>query len=101
MDVGCFECFMRENRERCNFIKLQLMSQYTFSICQDTIELGSKLKGKFMLEHNSPVLRHKFKIALKETSQHFLLCRYISPALSLKNFKIVSRQLFLYVTTKH
>ena len=57
----------------------------------DTIELGSKLKGKFMSQHNSPLSQHKFKTALKEMSQHFLLCCYIWPALSLKIFNIVSQ----------
>ena len=49
----------------------------TYFLCRETIELGSKLKGKFMSQHNSPVSRLKFKRALKEMSQHYLLCHYI------------------------
>ena len=85
-----------ERRKRKVKIQKNLINVTTLFLCHDTLELGTKLKGKFVSQHNSLVSRHKFKRALKEMSQHIFLCRETIERLSLKlchgNYFCLSRQ---------
>ena len=69
--------FYERKQRKMKFHKTSVKCRNILFLCRDTIDLGSKLKEKFMSQHNSPMLRHKFKRALKEMLQHFLLCHDI------------------------
>ena len=55
-----------ERRNKKKKIQKTSINVATYFFCRDTKELGSKFKGKFMSNHKSPLLRHKFKRTLKE-----------------------------------
>ena len=69
--------FYERKQRKMKFQKTLVKCRNILFLCHNTIELGRKLQDKFVSQHNSLVLRHKFKRALNFMSQHFLLCHDI------------------------